>query len=78
MEIEVRSSTNRAPVCGNPKANYKGVKEDMELTSSVDPFPPIALGVLTSIPGDKGGLSLLDLGGLLDLFSTSVSTFFFL
>jgi hypothetical protein len=76
MEIDVRSSTNRAPVCGNPKANCKGVKEAMGLPSSVDPFPPIALGVLTSTPGDERGVSLLDLGGIPDLLSTSVSGFF--
>jgi hypothetical protein len=76
MEIEVRSSTNRAPVCGNPKADCKGVKEAMGLPSSVDPFPPIALGVLTSTPGDEGGVSLLDSGGLPDLLSASVSDFF--
>jgi hypothetical protein len=77
MGIEVRSSTNRAPVYGNPKADCKGVKEAMGLPSFVDPFPPIALGVFSSTPGDEGGLSLLDLGGLPDLFSTSISTFFF-
>ena len=76
MGIEVRSSTNRASVCGNPKADCKGVKEAIGPPSSVDPFPPIALGVLTSTPGDEGGLILLDLGGLPNLFSTSVSTFF--
>jgi hypothetical protein len=76
MGIEVRSSTNRALVCGNPKVDCKGVKEAIGLPSSIDPFPHIALGVLTSILGDEGGLSLLDLGGLLDLFSTSVSAFF--
>jgi hypothetical protein len=76
MEIEVRSSTNRSLVCGNPKADCKGVKEAKGFPSSVDPFPPIALGVLTSTPGDEGGVSLLDLGGLPDLFSASVSDFF--
>ena len=76
MGIEVRSSTNRAPICGNPKADCKGVKEAIGLPSSVDPFHSIALGVLTSIPYDEGGLSLLDLSGLPDLFSTSVSAFF--
>jgi hypothetical protein len=75
MGIEVRSSTNRAPVCWNPKADCKGVKEAIGLPSSIDPFPPIASDV-TSILGDEGGLILLDLGGLPDLFSTSVSAFF--
>jgi hypothetical protein len=77
MEIEVRSSTNRAPICGNPKEDCKGVKEAMGLPSYVDPFPPISLGVLTSTLGDEGGVSLLDLGGIPDLFSASVSNFFF-
>jgi hypothetical protein len=76
MGIEVRSSTNRAPVYGNPKVDCKGVKEAIGLPSFVYHFPPIALGILTSIPGDEGGLSLLDLGGLSNLFSTSVSAFF--
>ena len=48
----MRSSTNRDPVYGNPKADCKGVKEAMGLPSSLDPFTPIALGVLTSTPGD--------------------------
>ena len=76
MGIEVTSSKNRAHVCGNPKADCKGVKEAIGIPSSVDPFPPISLGVLTSILGDEGGLSLLDMGGLPNLFSTSVSAFF--
>jgi hypothetical protein len=76
MGIEVRSSTNRAPVCGNPKADCKGVKEAMGLPSSVDPFPPISLCVLTSTPGDEGRVSLLDLGGLPEFFFASVSDFF--
>jgi len=72
MGMEVRSSTNRAPVCGSPKVDCKGVKEAIGLPSSIDPFPPTALGVLTSTPGDEVGVGLLDLGGLPDLFSTSV------
>ena len=76
MGIEVRSSTNRTPVCGNPKADCKGVKEAMGLPSSVDPFPPISLGILTSTPADEGGVSLLESGGIPDLLSTSVSGFF--
>ena len=75
MGIEVRYSTNRAPVSGNPKADCKGVKEAIGLPSSVDPFPPIAL-CMTSIPGDEGGLILVDFGVLPDPFSTSVSAFF--
>jgi hypothetical protein len=77
MGIEVRSSTNRAHVYGNPKANCKGVKEAMGLPIFVYIFPPTALGVLTSTPGDEGGVSLLDLGGLPNLFSALVSDFFF-
>jgi hypothetical protein len=76
MEIEVRSSTNRAPIYGNPKVDCKGVKEAMGLPSSVYPFPSISLGILTSTLGDEGGVSLLDSGGILDLLSASVSGFF--
>jgi hypothetical protein len=76
MDIEVRSSTNTAPVYGNPKADCKGVKEAMGLPSSVDPFPPITLGVLTSTPGDEGGVTLLDSRGLSDLLYAFVSGFF--
>ena len=72
MGMEVRSSTNRSPVYGSPKVDCKGVKEAMGLPSSVYPFPPTALGVLTSTPGDEVGVGLPDLGGLLDLFSASV------
>ena len=50
----------------------KGVKEAMGLPSSIDPFPLVALGVLTSTPGDEVGVGLPDLGGLPDLFSASV------
>jgi hypothetical protein len=76
MGIEVRSSTNRSPVYGNLKEDYKGVKEAMGLPISIVPFPPISLGILTSTLGDEGGVSLLDLGGFPDLFSTSISDFF--
>jgi hypothetical protein len=76
MEIEMRSSTNRPHVFGNPKADCKRVKEAMGLPRSVDPFPPISLGVLTSTLGDEGGVSLIDSGGLPDLLSASVSDCF--
>ena len=75
MGMEVRSSTKRAPVCDSPKVDCKGVKEAMGLPSSIDPFPPIALGVLTSTLGDEVRVGLPDLGGLPDLFSTSVFLF---
>jgi hypothetical protein len=44
----------------------------MGLPSSIDCFPPAALGMLTSTPSDDLGVGLVDLGGLLDLFSASV------
>jgi hypothetical protein len=47
MGMEVRSSTKRSLVFGSPKVDYKGVKEVMGFPSSVDPFPPAALGMLT-------------------------------
>ena len=72
MGMEVKSSKNRAPFCGSPKVDCKGVKEAMGLPRSIDPFPPVALGMLTSTPGDEGGVGLLDLGDLPDLFSASV------
>jgi hypothetical protein len=75
MDIEVRSSTNMAPVYGNLKANCKGVKEAVGLPSSVDPFPFVSLVILTSTTSDEGGVSLLDLGGIPDLLSTSVFGF---
>ena len=75
MELEVRSSTNRASVYGNPKVDCKGVKEAMGLPSSIDPFPPTALGVLTSTPGDEVGVGLPNLGGLPNHFSTLVFLF---
>jgi len=77
MDIEVSSSTNRAPIYGKPKADCKWVKEAMGLPSSVDPFHSIALGILTSKIGDEGRVSLLDSGGILDLLSASVFGFFF-
>ena len=76
MEIEVRSSTNRALVRGNPKADCKGVKEAMGIPSSIDLFPSISLGILTSKTGDEGGVSLLDSGGIPDLPSAYVFGFF--
>ena len=72
MGMEVRSSTNRAPVCRSLKVDCKGFKEAMGLPSFVDPFPPASLGVFSSTPGDKGGVILPDLGGLPDLFSALV------
>jgi hypothetical protein len=75
MGMEVRSSTNRSLVCGSPKVDCNGVKESMGLPSSVDPFPLATLGVFSSTTSDKGGVILLDLGGLPDLFSASVFLF---
>jgi hypothetical protein len=54
----------------------KGVKEVMGLPSSVDLVSPIASGIMISKVGDEGGVDLLDLGGVLDLLSASVSGFF--
>ena len=48
----------------------------MGLPISLDPFTPIALGVLTSTPGDEGGVSLLDSRGISNLLSSFVSGFF--
>jgi hypothetical protein len=50
-----------APICGSPKADCKGVKEAMRLPRYVDLVSPMALGILTSIVGDEGGVDLLDL-----------------
>jgi hypothetical protein len=75
MGMEVRSSTKRSHVYGSPKVDCKGVKEAMGLPSSIDDFPPVALGILTSTPGDEGGVSLPDLGGLPDIFFPSVFLF---
>jgi hypothetical protein len=72
MGMEVRSSTKRAPVSSSPKVDYKGVKEVMELPSSIDPFPPAALGMLTSTFIDEVGVGLSDLGGLPNHFSSLV------
>jgi hypothetical protein len=72
MGMGVRSSTKRAPVSGSPKVDYKGVREVMGLPISIDPFPPTALGMLTSTCIDKVGVGLLDLGGLPNLFSALV------
>jgi hypothetical protein len=44
----------------------------MGLPSSVDTFPPTALGMLTSTFIDEVGIGLLDLGGPPNLFSTLV------
>jgi hypothetical protein len=62
----------RAPISNNPNVEYKGVKEVMGLPSSVDPFPPATLGMLTSTFIDEVGVGLPDLGGLPNLFSTFV------
>jgi hypothetical protein len=72
MGMEVRSSTKKAPVSGNPKVDYKGVKEVMGLPSSIDPFPPAALGMLTSTFIDEVGVGLPNLGGLPNLFAAFV------
>jgi hypothetical protein len=72
MGMEVRSSTKSALVSGSPKVDYKGVKEVMGLPSSIDPFPPAALGMLTSTFIDEVGVGLPNLGGLPNLFSALV------
>ena len=72
MGMEVRSSTKRSPVCGSPKVDCKGVKEAMGLPSSIEPFPPAALGMLTSTFIDEVGVGLPDLGDLPNLFSSLV------
>jgi hypothetical protein len=65
-----------APICGSPKADCKGLKEAMGLPIFVDLVSAMALGILTSTTGDEGGVKLLELGGVLDLLSTSVSRFY--
>jgi hypothetical protein len=72
MGMEIRSSRKRALISSNPKVDYKGVKEVMELPSFVDPFPPTALGMLTSTFIDEVGVGLPDMGGLPNLFSALV------
>jgi hypothetical protein len=52
--------------------DYNGVTEVMGLPSSVDPFPPTTLGMLTSTFIDEVGVGLLDLGGLPNHFSALV------
>jgi hypothetical protein len=60
---------------GVQKEDCKGVKEAMGLPISVDLVSPMALGILTSMTGDEGGVELLELGGVSGLLSASVSGF---
>jgi hypothetical protein len=67
------SHTYIAPICGNPKVDYRGVNEVIGIPNSIDLVSPTISGITISTVGDEGGVDLLISGGVLGLLSTYIS-----